>query len=214
VSVRHGQASALAEVRKDMERHPERLREGPGAVLHAIVDKVVDDYEPVVDRLEADVDDVEAEVFSPSRKSSVERIYKLKREVLEFQHAVAPLREPVVHLASVPLPHVDEHVRPYFRDVADHVTRVAERVESFRDLLTAVLSANLSQVGTHQNEDVRKISAWVAIVAVPTMIAGVYGMNFEHMPELGWTYGYPMALGMMLVACLILFRWFKRAGWL
>ena len=214
VSVRHGEASALAEVRKEMEHAPARLREGPGAVLHAIVDKVVDDYEPVVDHLEADVDDVEAEVFSPSRKSSVERIYKLKREVLEFQHAVAPLTEALAYLATTPLPHVDEHVRPYFRDVADHVTRVAERVESYRDLLTAVLTANLTQVGTQQNEDVRKISAWVAIIAVPTMIAGIYGMNFEHMPELGWTYGYPMALGIMLTACLVLFRWFKRAGWL
>jgi magnesium transporter len=214
VSVRHGEASALSEVRREMEGRPELLRRGPGAVLHAIVDKVVDDYEPVVDHLEDDVDDVEAEVFSPSRQSSVERIYKLKREVLEFQHAVAPLGEPVMRLASAPLPHVDAEVRPYFRDVHDHVARVAERVEAYRDLLTAVLTANLTQASVQQNEDVRKISAWVAIVAVPTMIAGVYGMNFEHMPELGWTFGYPLALGVMLVACVGLYWHFKRVGWL
>jgi magnesium transporter len=214
VSVRHGEASALSEVRRHMEAHPELLRRGPGAVLHAIVDKVVDDYEPVVDHLEDDVDDVEAEVFSPSRQSSVERIYKLKREVLEFQHAVAPLGDPVTRLATAPLPHVDAEVRPYFRDVHDHVVRVAERVEAYRDLLTAVLTANLTQASVQQNEDVRKISAWVAIIAVPTMIAGIYGMNFEHMPELGWTFGYPLALAVMLVACVTLYGYFKRVGWL
>ena len=214
VSVRHGEASALSEVRRYMEAHPELLRRGPGAVLHAIVDKVVDDYEPVVDHLENDVDDVEAEVFSPSRRSSVERIYKLKRELLEFQHAVAPLRDSLARLAGQPLPHVVEEVRPYFRDVYDHTERIAERVDAYRDLLTAVLTANLTQASVQQNEDVRKISAWVAIIAVPTMIAGIYGMNFEHMPELGWTFGYPLALGVMLLTCVSLYTYFKRVGWL
>jgi magnesium transporter len=214
VSVRHGAASALGEVRREMERQPELLRRGPGAVLHAVVDKVVDDYRPVVAALGDDIERVEVEVFSPSRQRSVERIYKLKREAIDIEHAVAPLGEPVRRLATEPFPHVDEDVRTYFRDVHDHVVRETERIAAFRDLLASVLTANLTQVSIQQNEDVRRISAWVAIIAVPTMIAGIYGMNFEHMPELRWTFGYPLAIGVMLVACLGLYRYFKRAGWL
>ncbi len=214
VSVRHGEASALDHVRRNIEARPDLLRHGPGAVLHAVIDKVVDDYQPVADQLEEDIEQVEVDVFSPSRQASVERIYKLKREVLEFHHAVAPLGEPVERLASERLPHVSAHMRTYFRDVEDHVVRVSERIDGFRDLLTGVLTANLTQVSIQQNEDVRKISAWVAIIAVPTMIAGIYGMNFEHMPELRWTYGYPLALALMGSACLVLWRYFKRVGWL
>jgi magnesium transporter len=183
-------------------------------VLHAIVDRVVDDYQPVADQLEEDIEQVEVDVFSPSRKASVERIYKLMREVLEFHHAVAPLGPPLERLSKEPLPHVNEHMRTYFRDVHDHVVRVSERIDSFRDLLVGVLTANLTQVSIQQNEDVRKISAWVAIIAVPTMIAGIYGMNFEHMPELRWSFGYPLALALMACACLGLWRYFKRVGWL
>jgi magnesium transporter len=168
----------------------------------------------VVAALGDDIERVEVEVFSPSRQRSVERIYKLKREAIDIEHAVAPLGEPVRRLATEPFPHVDEDVRTYFRDVHDHVVRETERIAAFRDLLASVLTANLTQVSIQQNEDVRRISAWVAIIAVPTMIAGIYGMNFEHMPELRWTFGYPLAIGVMLVACLGLYRYFKRAGWL
>jgi magnesium transporter len=213
VSVRHGE-TALHEVRLRLEERPDLLRCGPGAALHAIVDKVVDDYEPVIEQLEAAIEAVETEVFSSRRTNPAERIYSLKREVLEVQSAVLPLLGPVHELASVPRRHVNEEIRPYFRDVHDHLLRVGSRVQEFRELLMSVLTANLTQTTVRQNEDVRKISAWAAIVAVPTMIAGIYGMNFEHMPELEWRYGYPLVLAVIGVACLTLYRLFRRAGWL
>jgi magnesium transporter len=216
ITVRHGSASDLHEVRARVEGDPERLERGPGAVLHAIVDRVVDDYLPAIEGLEEDVEEVEAAVFSPERAApgTTERIYKLKREVLEFIRATAPLVEPMRRLAEGRHNAVHIDVRPYFRDVNDHLVRVHEQLEGFRDLLTSVLEANLTQVGVRQNEDMRKISAWVAIAAVPTMIAGIYGMNFEHMPELKWTFGYPLVLLVMAVVCGSMFRAFKRAGWL
>ena len=214
VTVRHGSASDLHDVRRHLESDPERLTEGPGAVLHAIVDRVVDDYVPALEGLRVDVEEVESDVFSPERKSSAQRIYALKREVLEFTRATVPLVDPIDRLAEGRYDIVHEEGRHYFRDVSDHVKRVNDQLESFSDLLTSVLSANLTQVTVQQNEDVRKISAAVALIAVPTMIAGIYGMNFEHMPELGWQYGYPMALGIMVVVCSALYRYFKRVGWL
>jgi magnesium transporter len=216
VTVRHGSAGELSAVRAEIEANPERLQHGTGAVLHAIVDHVVDEYSPAIEGLEEDVDQVEEQVFSTQRATGnvSQRIYQLKREVLEFIRATAPLVEPVRKLAEGKHELVHPEVRTYFRDVNDHLIRAHEQLEGFRDLLTSVLEANLTQVGVRQNEDMRKISAWVAIAAVPTMIAGIYGMNFEHMPELGWTYGYPLILAVMLVACGALFRGFKRAGWL
>ena len=215
ISVRHGPAAALDRVREDLEHDAARLAHGPGAVLHAIFDRVVDGYLPVAEAVEDDIEEVETEVFSPERRTSpVERIYKLKREVLEFYRATAPLVDPLDRLAKGEFAAAHNELSPYFRDVSDHLKRVVEQVEGFRDLLTSVLEANLTQVSVRQNEDMRKISAWVAIVAVPTMIAGIYGMNFEHMPELRWTFGYPLALTVMAVACVILYRRFRRAGWL
>jgi magnesium transporter len=214
ITVRHGEASELHGVRMDLEQNRELLRCGPGAVLHAIVDRVVDDYQPALAGLEEDVDEVEREVFSDSRTNTAERIYKLKREVQEFNRATASLVEPVDRLARGTYGLIPEQVQTYFRDVYDHVVRVHEQLEASRDLLTGALEANLAQVTVRQNEDVRKISAIVAIVAVPTMIAGIYGMNFEHMPELTWTFGYPLVISVMLVICFGLYRYFRRAGWL
>ena len=214
ITVRHGETTALHEVRENVERSPELLKHGPGAVLHAIVDRVVDDYAPAIECLRVDIEEVETDVFSPERGSSAQRIYLLKREVLEFARATAPLVEPVNRLARGGYAQVHGEVHAYFRDVSDHLVRVDEQLEAFSDLLTSVLTANLSQVTVQQNEDVRKISAAVALIAVPTMIAGVYGMNFEHMPELGWQYGYPLVVGLMLAVCFTLYRYFKRAGWL
>jgi magnesium transporter len=214
ITVRHGEASALHGVRDRVEENPELLRAGPSAVLHAIVDRVVDDYVPALEGLRVDVEEVENDVFSPERRSSAQRIYFLKREVLQFSRATAPLVEPVNRLAEGRYEQVHEKVHPYFRDVNDHLVRVHEQLESFSDLLTSVLAANLSQVTVQQNEDVRKISAVVAIIAVPTMIAGIYGMNFNHMPELGWQYGYPLVLAVMAAVCVGLYGYFKRAGWL
>jgi magnesium transporter len=215
VSVRHGQAGALAGVRADLERDPERLRWGPAAVLHAVADRIVDEYGVVARGLENDVAEIEAEVFSDDRRNHAKRIYRLKREVLEFRRAVVPLIDPVEHLISgrISLVH-DEEVRPYFNDVRDHLLREAEHVEALEALLTGALNANLANVGVRQNEDMRKISAWVAIIAVPTAIAGIYGMNFDHMPELGWAFGYPFAVGVMALVCLTLYALFKKRGWL
>jgi magnesium transporter len=213
ITVRHGE-TALHDVRLKMETRPDLLSLGPGAALHAIVDRVVDDYLPVVAELDRDIREVEGEVFSQSRQNPAERIYKLKREVLELHDALGPLVGPLDRLARGSHERVHNEIYPYFRDVHDHLVRTVEQVESFRDLLTAVLAANMTQVSVRQNEDVRKISAWAAIVAVPTAITGIYGMNFEHMPELGWTIGYPLVLAVVLVACVTLWRAFRRAGWL
>jgi magnesium transporter len=213
ITVRHGEA-ALHEVRVKTEERPELLRCGPGAALYAIVDRIVDDYIPVVDALDHDVESVEREVFSPSTSNPAEHIYQLKREVLELHAAVAPLAEPLDRLARGRHELIDEDIRTYFRDVHDHLLRVIQQVESDRDLLTSVLTANLTQVTVRQNEDMRKISAWAAIIAIPTMIAGLYGMNFHHMPELGWTYGYPITMAAIAVACVALYGYFRRIGWL
>jgi magnesium transporter len=214
ITVRHGEASELAPVRRQLEEQPELLQHGPGAVLHAIVDRVVDDYAPAIAGLGEDIDQVEDQVFSGARTNAAERIYKLKREVLQFEHAVGPLVEPVDRLARGKYDVIHPEVRTYFRDVNDHLLRTHDQLEGFRDLLTSVLQANLTQVGVRQNEDMRKISAYVAMAAVPTLIAGIYGMNFEHMPELTWEAGYPMALVLMASIVGFLFWRFKRAGWL
>jgi magnesium transporter len=214
ITVRHGEASELKDVRHRLEQDPELLGHGPGAVLHAIVDKVVDDYGPAIAGLGQDVDEIENQVFSEERANPAERIYKLKREVLEFSHAAGPLVDPVDRLSKGHYEVIHPEVRAYFRDVNDHLLRAHEQLENYRDLLTSILSANLAQVTVRQNEDVRKITAIVAILAVPTAIAGLYGMNFEHMPELGWTFGYPLVLVVMAVICFTLYRYFKRVGWL
>jgi magnesium transporter len=214
ITVRHGEASELGGVRSSLEDDPDLLKRGPGAVLHAIVDQVVDDYTPALIGLGQDIDEIEDDVFSSSRSNPAERIYKLKRETLEFNQATGPLVEPVDRLARGQYELIHPEVRAYFRDVNDHLIRVHEQLEGYRDLLTSVLQANLAQVTVRQNRDVRTISAIVAILAVPTMIAAIYGMNFEHMPELGWAFGYPLALMVMLVLCFLLYRWFKKVGWL
>jgi magnesium transporter len=221
VGVRHKPASALGDVRRRIESRPDLLRFGPGAVLYAILDKVVDDYQPVIDGLDGDIKEVETEVFSHAGSNPAERIYLLKREVIEFHQAAAPLGDPLGRLVQSQVPGMHGELGEYFRDIQDHLLRVVDTVSGFRELLTSVLQANLTQVALRQNEvgmrqnaDMRKISAWVAIVAVPTMIAGIYGMNFEHMPELTWTFGYPLALSVMAVACTVLYRAFRRNGWL
>jgi magnesium transporter len=215
ITVRHGEASELGAVREALESDPERMRRGPGAVLHAILDRVVDDYGPAIEGLQEDIDEVESELFSGDRSTNPgERIYRLLREVLAFRRASAPLIDPIEKLAAGHFEQVDKDIRDYFRDVNDHLIRARDQLDVMHDLLTSSLQANLTQVGIRQNEDIRRISAWVAIVAVPTAVAGVYGMNFEHMPELTWTYGYPAVLLGMLVVCSSLYWYFRRSGWL
>ena len=217
VSVRHGEAVPLHGVRVKLEHRPELLKCGPMAVVYAILDEVVDAYAPVMDALDRDIEEVEQEVFASDRPRSAQqtgrRIYELKREAIDFARAVSPLVEPIERMTTGTT-RVPEGLTTYFRDVLDHVIRLSQRLEALRELLTSVLQANLAQVGVRQNEDMRKISAWVAILAVPTMLAGVYGMNFDHMPELRWELGYPGVLTLMLVLCFGLWRYFKRVGWL
>ena len=214
ITVRHGAASDLHDVRLRAEERPELLSCGPGAVLHAIVDRVVDDYGPAIEGLRQDIEEVEAEVFSSDRTNPAARIYKLVREVMGFVRAVAPLVEPMERLAKGQPEVIPPEVRAYVRDVADHLIRVRDQLQAMNELLASALQANLAQVTVRQNEDMRRISAWVAIIAFPTMLAGVYGMNFEHMPELRWELGYPAVLVLMVVVCTGLYRYFKHVGWL
>jgi magnesium transporter len=214
ITVRHGESSILADVRQTLEADAEQLRGGPLAVLHAIVDRVVDDYAVVVRGLNNDIEEIERQVFSDERRNHARRIYRLKSEVVEFRQAVVGLDDPLDQLANGKVAETDTALLHYFRNVHDHLMRVGQRVEVIDNLLSSALTANLAQVGVRQNEDMRKISAWVAIVAVPTMIAAVYGMNFEHMPELGWALGYPFALATMIVCCVGLYLMFRRRDWL
>ena len=214
VSVRHGAATDLHPVRLRLEERDDLLRCGPSAVLHAIVDKVVDDWAPVIRGVSDDVEEVEKEVFSEGRGNPTERIYKLKRETVELHRATEPLIEPLEHLVGDPFEVVDDRIQPYFSDVLDHVKRANEAVESLREVLNGTLEANLAQVSVRQNDDMRKITAWAAIAAIPTVVGAIYGMNFDHMPELHWRFGYPAAVLVMLAICVLLYRRFKQAGWL
>ena len=214
VTVRHGRGP-LTEVRARAEHRPDLLVLGTGAVLYAIIDHVVDDYEVAAGGIDVDVQEVEKQVFSQGRANPAERIYKLEREVLDFYQAVAPLTEAVGVMSRGHYEElVPEPLHEYYRDVHDHLRRVNGRISSFRDLLSSALQANLTQVSVRQNDDMRRISAWVAILAIPTMIAGIYGMNFDNIPELHWKYGYPTVLVLTLAICGTLYWRFKRAGWL
>ena len=214
ITVRHGEATNLHPVREALDANPERLRHGPGAVLHAILDRVIDDYVPAIEGLEHDIEEVEEQLFSGERVNPAERIYRLQREVLGFRKATAPLVEPMERLARGHYELIHPEIRDYFRDVNDHLIRAREQLDAMRDLLSSSLQANLAQVAVRQNEDVRRISAWAAILAVPTMIAGLYGMNFTNMPELGWRFGYPLTIAVIAGACFTVWRYFRRIGWL
>lgn len=214
ISVRHGSGGDMSRVRHEMDGQVERLKRGPAEVVHTVADRVVDEYQRVLRSVEEDIDQIQVDVFSGPKATHAERIFRLKREVLEFRQAVIPLAEPLHLLATVELPAMASTLHEYFRDVHDHLVRVADRLVAIDDLLSDALAANVAQVGMRQNEDMRKISAWVAIVSVPTMIAGVYGMNFEHMPELETAWGYPVVLVVIALCCFGLYRNFKRREWL
>jgi magnesium transporter len=214
VTVRHGHGAELHNSRSFLERRPEILALGPFAVVYAVSDLVVDAYEAVAAALEVDVDEVEASVFSQERTRDSARIYTLKREIAEVRRAVLPLRDPMRRFAAGSVPGITPDAQLFFRDVTDHLVRVSESIDSLDLLLSAAFEAHLAGVTVQQNEDMRKISAGVALVVVPTLIAGVYGMNFQHMPELDWVVGYPMALVLMVGISGLLWYYFKRSGWL
>ena len=215
LTVRHGEHGGLHAVRERLEHDSDLLALGPSAVLHAVLDSIVDSYVVVCRALQEDVDEAESAVFTESSKMADSNvIYVLKREVLELRRSTAPLSPVLRHLTHTHLSQIEPKVRDYFRDVDDHLSEVVDRVNGFDELLTTLVSANLARVSVVQNEDMRKISAWVAIAAVPTMLAGIYGMNFDNMPELHWSFGYPLVIAVMAAVCISLYRAFKRNGWL
>lgn len=216
VSVRHGEASALSEVRRRLEVSADTLSLGPAAVLHAIIDHVVDDYAPVVAGLDNDIIEVEDEVFGERTMGSdpTKRIYQLKKEALDFYRAAKPLSDAIGRLAVGQVPYCSHELTDYFRDVQDHLRSVIDEAEDFREQLADILNANLAQVALRQNDDQRKMSAWLAIGAFPTIVGAIYGMNFAHMPELEHQLGYPLVLASIVVVCLLLYRRFKQTNWL
>ena len=214
ITVRHGQHTALAGLRQQMESQRELLCLGPAAVLYAVADLVVDTFVEVAGAVEDDVDELEASVFSPERTDDIGRLYQLKRELLQLRRAVSPLEVPLQKLAERQVDVVPAPMRSYFRDVQDHAIRVRDQVAAQDELLTSILQASLARTQMADNEDMRKISAYAGIIAVPTAIAGIYGMNFEYMPELEWRYGYFAVLLLIATVVLLLYRGFKRNGWL
>jgi magnesium transporter len=214
ITVRHGGHSGLAELRSRLEEQRDLLCLGPAAVLYAVADLVVDTFVEVAGAVEEDVDELEASVFSPERTDDIGRLYQLKRELMALRRAVTPLEMPLQQLADRPVDVVPEAIRSYFRDVLDHAIRVRDQVGALDELLTSILQASLARTTLADNEDMRKISAWAGIIAVPTAIAGIYGMNFRYMPELDWRWGYPLVLLVIAAACVMLYRGFKRNGWL
>lgn len=214
VTVRHGDHTGLAEVRKHLEAEPAQLALGPYSVMHAVADHVVDSYRWVAEAMESDVDAIEEDTFSPHTKTDIEPIYLLKREVVEMRRAVAPLTEALTRMTLDYSDLLSKEIRRQVRDVLDHQALAADRIASYDEMLSSLVHVAATKVDMQQNTDMRKISAWAAILAVPTAIAGIYGMNFENMPELAWQWGYPTVLALMLVICVFLYTTFRRNHWL
>jgi magnesium transporter len=214
VVVRHGDGSPLVNTRHALEENPEHLAKGPYAVLHAIIDHVIDCYIDIAGELEQDVLQVENRVFNGKLQTQSQDIYFLKREVIEFRHAIDPLLSPLQKLASEGAPHINPTLTPFFRDTLDHLSRASDAAAGLDTLLTSALQADLAHIQVQQNSDMRKITSYVALASVPTMVAGIYGMNFEFMPELGWKFGYPLVVGSLIVLTGILYRKFKKSKWL
>jgi magnesium transporter len=215
VTVRHGSMRSMAGLRARCECTPHLLAQGPGYVLYALMDFVVDQYLPIVQYYEEQVQEIEEEILDGVVSTeSTARIYRLKRDLLALRRAVTPLVEVCNRLMRFDVPQIPEASRPYFRDVYDHVVRVNETIDAQRELLSTVLEAKLSLMSVAQSEHMKRLAAWAAMIAVPTMIAGIYGMNFQNMPELSWSYGYHLSLVVMVLACAALYAGFKRSGWL
>ena len=215
VTVRHGSMRSHIGVRQRCESTPQLLSKGPGYVLYALMDFVVDQYLPIVQQIEEEVEDLEETIFGEEATGdATARVYQLKRDLLALRRTVTPLVEVCNRLMRFELPHIPEDTRLYFRDVYDHILRLNETIDAQRELLTTALEAHLSIISHAQNDHMKRITAWAAMIAVPTMIAGIYGMNFKNMPELGWAYGYHASIAVMVGACVALYLGFKRSGWL
>ncbi len=215
VSVRHGASLPYVEVRSRCEASPDLLAKGPGFVLYALMDFIVDQYFPLVDAFEDRLEGLEDDIFKQTlTRETTERIYQLKRNLLEVKRAVAPLIDMCNRLVRTDSALIPDDARVYFRDVYDHAIRINEMIDTLRELLTTALEANLSLISVSQNDAMKRLAGWAAIIGVPTMIAGIYGMNFKFMPELEWALGYPVTMAVMLAACGFLYYRFKRSGWL
>jgi len=212
ITVRHGAAGALWQVRKELEQRASLLAEGPWAVGYAVCSRMVDQYLEVAGHVEHDLERLEEDAFAADRRPEIAQMYQLKREMVEFKRAVLPLQAPLNRLLD--LESVPAGLRPYFLDVQSRLARAVERVAGFDDLLNSILQARLAQVSVDQNDDMRKIASWAAIAAVPTVIAGIFGMNFRVMPGLAWRYGFSASVVVMAAAAIFLHRRFKKAGWL
>ncbi|HEU5101522.1 MAG TPA: magnesium and cobalt transport protein CorA, partial [Roseiflexaceae bacterium] len=215
VSVRHGASLPYVPVRARCETVPHLLSKGPGFALYALMDYIVDQYFPIVDALEQEIQELEQAIFSETfSRETTARIYQLQNEILAVKRVVSPLIDVCNRLMRFDFQLIPEDTQPYFRDIYDHVIRVNEMVDTLRELLTTALEANFSLISIAQNDVMKRFAGWGAIIALPTMIAGVYGMNFRFMPELDWAFGYPTVWGIIIVSCGFLFFRFKRAGWL
>lgn len=215
LTVRHGSSLSYSEVRSRCESMPQLLRKGPSFPLYAVMDSIVDQYFPIVAELDEELERLEGEIFGgrPDRQTTT-RVYKLKRDLLEVKHAVSPLIDICNRLMRFDSTLIGEETRPYFRDIYDHALRINEMVDNTRELLTSVLEVNFSLISISQNEVSKKFAGWAAILGVPTMVAGIYGMNFKFIPELSWHMGYPVVLGLTLCFCIFLYVRFRRSGWL
>lgn len=215
VTVRHGSMTSHVGLRTRCEASPEMLAKGAGYVLHSLMDFIVDQYFPVLDAMELELDELEEHIFSGKFVRSVTaRIYHLRRDLLSLKQATTPLIDVSSHLMRIDSTLIPIESRPYFQDIHDHVIRIVELIDELQQLSQTALDANLALISVSQNDDTKRLAAWAAILAVPTMIAGVYGMNFKHMPEIESIYGYPIVIGVMLAVCGTLYRLFRKAGWL
>jgi magnesium transporter len=215
LSVRHRTQKGFADVRSRCEREPALLRHGSGFVLYALMDAVVDRYFPTLYAMEAELEEIEENIFvRNSARLNIEALYALKQKLLLLKHAVEPLMEATARLYGGRVPPVCTGMTEYFRDVYDHLHRIHTTVEGIRDMLTTAIQVNLGMISLSENEVTKKLAAWAAIIAVPTMLAGIYGMNFRHMPELDWTYGYPLSIAAMVAVDVYLYVRFKKTRWL
>lgn len=215
ITIRHGSARAHTQLRAQLEASPHQLKHGPDFILHGVLDFIVDGYIPIIDAIEDKVLEMEQVALdSFLSRADITRLFHLRRELLRFSRVLGPMEEVCVKLQSLDLPCIDREVRPYFRDVADHVRRVSSRAAGLRDILASVFEVSNLLEQQRQGVITRKLAAWAAILATPTAVAGIYGMNFEHMPELRWTYGYPAVLALIVAICIGLYVTFKRSKWL
>ncbi|MEO8384050.1 MAG: magnesium/cobalt transporter CorA [Betaproteobacteria bacterium] len=215
LSVRNNMQQGFAGVRARCELDPELLRHGSGFVLYALIDAIVDRYFPVIDALEVDLEQIEERIFAGNTmRANIEELYVLKQKLIKLQHAVVPLLEAVSKLYGGRVPHVCIGLQDYFRDIYDHLIRLEQSISSSRELVTTAISVNLSMITLQESQTMKQLAAYAALVAAPTLVAGIYGMNFQNMPELKWAYGYPMALSIMAALDFYLFRRFRKSGWL